>query len=100
MSGKPLATRKKRRLDGLFAQKIDDLAVVTGDFATCLAEIEREGDEFRSNRQSDPADGALDRCGASRINSSAEWDCHFASMRIRPRRAFERARHEMLHRKA
>ena len=57
----PLAAGEERRLDVLAAQIVDDGAVISGDLAGLLAQIEGQRDELAARRQrhaADSADGA------------------------------------------
>ena len=46
----PLAAHEERGLDPVVAQKIDDAALIAGDFERLLAKIEGEGDELLVGR--------------------------------------------------
>jgi hypothetical protein len=54
----PLAAHEERGLDAVLAQKIDDAALVAGDFRRLLAKVEREGDKLFVASQLDAADGS------------------------------------------
>src|SRR5262249_59078562 len=62
----PLAAHEERGLDAVRAQKIDDAALIAGDFGRLLAKIEREGDELLVADQLDAADDPALRGGGIR----------------------------------
>src|SRR6185437_15420339 len=64
----PLAAGEERRLDALAAQVVDDGAVVAGDLAQLLAQIEGEGDELSAGWQIDAAHGAGRALGCSALD--------------------------------
>ena len=54
----PLAACKQRRFDALAAQIIEQIAVIAGNFAALLTQIERQSDQLFTRRQIDTADRA------------------------------------------
>src|SRR5262245_64042250 len=54
----PLAAHEERGLDAVLAQKIDDAALIAGDFRWLLAKVEGEGDKLFVTSQIDAADGS------------------------------------------
>jgi hypothetical protein len=52
----PFSAREEGRLDLVLPQKINDTALIAGDFVGLLAQIERQRDELLARRQFHPAD--------------------------------------------